>query len=167
MALSSLIVTKYGEYYGPYEISPDPWTTMAAVNASRLPALALVIDNFAQRLMNNLQFYEVEVRQSRNDAETFNVTLNANTTMIAKKAIINMLNGTSTILNFTWDTTGFAKGNYTINAVADVVIGETKIDDNNFTDGWVMLTRVGDLNFDDKCDGRDIIIVARHFGEGA
>jgi hypothetical protein len=124
--------------------------------------------------------FTVTVENHGGFLETFNVTLNGNmtatgnTTMIAKKAIINMLNGASTILNFTWDTTGFAKGNYTINVVADVVPNETKIDDNNFTDGHILIPIIGDLTGgsanpwdfvpDGVVDGSDLSIVAKCFG---
>jgi parallel beta-helix repeat protein len=101
--------------------------------------------------------------------ETFNVTIYANMTnngnVTAIHTFVNVpLNShDSTILIFTWDTTGFVTGNYTINAYAEPVPSETDTADNNFTGGWVLVARVGDLNGDDKCDGRDIIIVARAF----
>lgn len=124
---------------------------------------------------NFLANFTVTVENHGGFSETFNVTLNANTTMISKKLMTNMPSGTSTVLNFTWSTTGFGKGNYSINALADVVLFETKIDDNNLTDGWIMITIVGDLTGapghsiwdfvpDGAVDGSDLIVVARCFG---
>ena len=55
----------------------------------------------------------VTVENSCDFTEFFNVTLYANTTEIGTKQItLTSLN--STTLTFTWDTTGFAKGNYTV-----------------------------------------------------
>lgn len=64
--------------------------------------------------------------------ETFNVTAYANTTEIGKKAI-TLTSENSTTIPFTWDTTGFAKGNYIISAVADTVPGENDTLDNTKT----------------------------------
>lgn len=128
-----------------------------------------------QRYSSN---FTVTVENQGGFLETFNVTLsalNATTTItVAKKAIINMRNGTSTLVNFTWDTTGLAKGNYVMNAAADAVSGETKIDNNNFTGSVVSVSIVGDLTGgssniwdfipDGTVDGSDLIILARCYG---
>jgi hypothetical protein len=76
--------------------------------------------------------------------ETFTVTAYANTTVIATQTI-TLANRNSTTITFTWNTTGFAKGNYTISAYAIPVTGETDIINNNCTDGSVLITKVGDL----------------------
>jgi hypothetical protein len=73
-------------------------------------------------------------------------------------------NGSYVNLTLVWDTTGLQKGNYTLIARADALPGETNTTNNNFTDRWVMVTRVGDVQYDDKCDGRDLIILSRAFG---
>jgi hypothetical protein len=67
-----------------------------------------------------------------------------------------------------WNTTGLAKGNYTISAYAWPVPGETNTADNNLTGGWVIVSLVGDITGPDgwpdgKCDMRDIGYVARRF----
>jgi hypothetical protein len=71
---------------------------------------------------------------------------------------VTLESGASTTFTFTWNTTGFAKGNYTISAYAWPILGETDLDDNNCTDGWILITKVGDFGgglppqfF--KCDG--------------
>jgi hypothetical protein len=92
--------------------------------------------------------------------ETFNVTAYANTTIIATLLTnITLTSGNSTTITFTWNTTGFAKGNYTISAYATPVTGETDIINNNCTDGWVLITKVGDLGTGyplvfGTCDGK-------------
>jgi hypothetical protein len=97
-------------------------------------------------------------------AETFNVTVYANETMIATITNITLTSGTSTTITFTWNTTGWIKGNYTIWAYAWPDENETDTFDNTFTDGTVLVTIPGDVNGDRKVDGRDIALVAKYFG---
>jgi plastocyanin len=79
-------------------------------------------------------------------AETFKVTMYANATSIASENI-TLSGGNLVTITFTWNTSGFAKGNYTISAYAWPVPGEKEIDkaDNNCTDGWIVVTWQGDL----------------------
>jgi hypothetical protein len=95
--------------------------------------------------------------------ETFNITLYANTTIVETKGV-TLTSRNSTTITFTWNTTGFALGNYTISAIADTVLGETDTTDNNSTDGWVTVTILGDVNGDFKCDGKDIARIAKAYG---
>ena len=95
--------------------------------------------------------------------ETFNVTIYANETTIEKREI-TLESTTSTTLTFTWNTTGFAKGNYTLWAYAEQVQGETETSDNTFIDGWVYVGLVGDVNADGYVGIDDIFTIASHFG---
>jgi len=97
-------------------------------------------------------------------SETFNVTVYANTTVIALLTDITLSTRNSTTITFTWNTAGFAKGNYTIKAVAEALPGETDTTDNTLTDGWVLVTIPGDINADQKVNILDCIILANHFG---
>jgi murein DD-endopeptidase MepM/ murein hydrolase activator NlpD len=89
----------------------------------------------------------VTVQNQGNLAETFNVTLQINTTSIATQTI-TLTSGNSTTITFTWDTTGFAKGNYTISAYAWPVTGETHTADNTGLDSIVTVTIPGDVDGD-------------------
>ena len=95
--------------------------------------------------------------------ETFNVTIYANDTFIEQQTVI-LTNGTSTALTFIWNTTGFARGNYTISAYASPVSGETDTNDNLLTDGWVFVAMPGDINADKIVNIIDIVRVALAFG---
>jgi pimeloyl-ACP methyl ester carboxylesterase len=96
--------------------------------------------------------------------ENFNVTLYSNTTIIGKQPIGGMPNGTWTTITFTWNTTGFAKGNYTISAYAWPVLGETDTDDNRFTGGVVTVTVAGDLDGNFAVQLVDLVILAKAYG---
>jgi parallel beta-helix repeat protein len=103
--------------------------------------------------------------------ETFNVTAYANDTAIQTETL-TLTSGNSTTLTFTWNTSGFAYGNYTISAYAWPVMGETDTDDNRFIDDRVFISVVGDLgggvppqffNCDGKVDGKDLSLFLQCF----
>ena len=81
----------------------------------------------------------VTVQNQGDYIENFNVTLYANTTVIQTQTVSLTSGGSITII-FTWNTTGFAKGNYTISAYAIPVLGETDTTDNTYVDGIVQIT---------------------------
>jgi len=110
-----------------------------------------------------------------NYTETFNVTLYINTAYNASE-IVTLERGVSAIVSFIWNTTGFAKGNYNLSATASNVTGETDFTDNNYTDGWILVTKVGDFGgglpprffeCDGKCDGKDLSLFLQCFKETA
>ena len=100
--------------------------------------------------------------------ETFNVTVYANATVIGEKSV-SLPSGGSTDIVFSWNATGFSKGNYTLKAEADIVPGEVDTVDNTYIDGWVIVSMIGDITGEDgwpdgKCDIRDVAVVAKLFG---
>lgn len=105
------------------------------------------------------------VTNEGNFAETFNLTLYADTTVIYTYTNITLPSGNSTTITFTWDITGCSKGNYTIWAYAWPILGETYTADNTFTDGWIIISLVGDINADGIVDIEDIYAIALGFEE--
>ena len=95
--------------------------------------------------------------------ENITVYAYANTTLIGTQTYHNLTPGAQTTLIFTWNTTGFAKGNYTISAYAWPVPGETDTADNTLIDGWIMVVIVADVNGDGSCDMADISIMIDWF----
>jgi outer membrane protein assembly factor BamB len=96
--------------------------------------------------------------------ETFNMTIYANGTAIETKEA-TLMNGSSTITTFAWNTTGFAYGNYTISAYVWPVPYET-------TDNYTQTVHVGvagDVSsatsgvYDGKVDMRDISYLVLRF----
>jgi parallel beta-helix repeat protein len=67
-------------------------------------------------------------------------------------------------ITFAWNTSGFAKGNYTIWAYAWPVPGETDTSDNRKEDGWVVISIYCDVNGDGIVDISDILDTALAFG---
>jgi parallel beta-helix repeat protein len=96
--------------------------------------------------------------------ETFNVTVYANTILIGNQTVNNLLNGTSTVLTFIWNTTSFAYSNYTISTYAGPVPGDTNTTNNTFTDENVTVTIPGDISGDFKVDLKDLVILANAYG---
>jgi hypothetical protein len=94
--------------------------------------------------------------------ETFNVTVYANMTSVALQAV-TLSSGNSTTITFAWNTTDFAKGTYTISAVADNVPSETDITDNTYIDGTITIAMICDLNNDGIVDMQDLGIVGKAF----
>lgn len=89
-------------------------------------------------------------------AETFSLTFSIGAT--TEEQPITLAERNSTILTFTWNSTGYHNGNYTINAYATPILGETDTADNVYM-GWILITKSGDIGgglppqfF--KCDGK-------------
>jgi hypothetical protein len=111
----------------------------------------------------------VIVENEGNFSETFNVTVRANTTDIETRAV-TLTSGTFKILTIVWNASGFAKGNYSINVSAQLA-GDTNPTNNNLTDGWTLVSMVGDITSartpwvpDGKVDGPDVALIASLFG---
>jgi hypothetical protein len=78
---------------------------------------------------------------------------------------VTLESGASTTLTYTWNTTRFAKGNYTISAYAWSVPGETDTDDNTrAADGCVCVSIVGDLDCDRDVDLYDAVRLLARYG---
>jgi len=98
--------------------------------------------------------------------ETFDVILYANTTQI-NQTQITLASGASATIIFTWNTTGYAKGNYTVGAHATPLPGETDTYDNTYIDGTVLVTIAGDANGDYIVDIFDLTLAGQAFASYA
>jgi hypothetical protein len=99
--------------------------------------------------------------------ETIDLTIYANSTYIISENDI-LSSGNSTTISFVWNTTEFAFGNYTLNAYAWPVPGETNVSNNNYTGGTIIVSLPGDITGtngwpDRTVNMRDISYAARRF----
>jgi len=106
----------------------------------------------------------VTVANQGDFAETFNVTVYANQTIIAPFVSVTLISGDMKTLMFIWNTTSFGKGNYTMSVYAGPVLGDMNTTNNTFYDGVVKVTIPGDLNGDFKVSLSDLAILAKAYG---
>jgi C1A family cysteine protease len=113
--------------------------------------------------------FTLNVKDLGNFTETFNVTCCANTTSCLLQNV-TLFSGNSTTIAFTWNTTDFAYGNYTISTHADVVPGETNVTNNDCTFSIPVHVGVpGDVSgptigvYDKTVNMRDIAYLINHF----
>jgi hypothetical protein len=100
----------------------------------------------------------VTIKNEGSFMETFNLTIYANETIIATITNTTLSSGNSILITFTWNTTGFAKGNYTIKAYTWPIPGETDTDDNTLdADKEVCVTILGDVDGDGDVDIFDVV----------
>jgi len=128
------------------------------VNNSKTGCLPMpvVCQNYSARVY-------VTVGNPGNFTETFNVTVSCNTTIFASQNV-TLTSGSIMVVTFVWNTSGFAKGNYSLSACAWPVLNETYTANNNFTDGIIQVCLVGDVNGDGIVDLKDVFAVAKAFG---
>jgi hypothetical protein len=81
----------------------------------------------------------VTVENQGDSTEIFNVTAYASTTAIDTITGVTLTWGNSAILTFTWNTTGFIEGVYTISATVTPVPEEIDTADNTYLDGLIIV----------------------------
>jgi hypothetical protein len=95
--------------------------------------------------------------------EDFNVILQANGTTISETPI-TLGSGDAIIICSIWNTTGWSKGFYLLDASIPPVPNEASILDNTYIYGYVFLTISGDINGDKDIDIFDAVVIARGYG---
>ena len=116
------------------------------------------------RVGQNLSFkIDATIQNQGNYSETFNVTCYAGNITVGKQQLTMNLGNTTTIM-FIWNTTGVAKGNYTLKAVADTVSGEVDVLDNTFFDSVVQVVMAGDITGDGKVNIYDLREIGKAYG---
>jgi len=114
----------------------------------------------------------VTIENQGNYNGPFSITLYANATAIATFTNVTLTSGRSKTVTFTWNSSGFAKGNYTMSVYATPFPRETDTADNNCTDGRILITKVGDFGgglppqffaCDGKVDGKDLALFLQCF----
>jgi hypothetical protein len=115
-----------------------------------------------------LTFINATVENQGDTIETFDITAYANATIpvAVQTQTVTLDGGISTYITFTWNTTDFAKGNYTVSVYANPVPSETDTVDNSFEDGIVKVVTPGDVNADGIVDLFDAAGVSAHWYPG-
>jgi hypothetical protein len=114
--IPSTISGGYGHFSGPQDVA------VASVDVSPITVYPGTIVNI-----------NVTVQNLGNSAETFNVTVFANSKNVGVNTVTALSSGSSATIPFVWNTTGYGKGDYTILASASVVPGEVNVANNNKT----------------------------------
>jgi hypothetical protein len=144
--------------YPPYQYAPKLTIDFSGIVQVGVSSFKTVVGQTYDYPVN------VTVSSSGNFTETFNVTVYANMTVIATQTVDNILNGTFTVLASTWNTAGFAYGNYTISAYVTPGLARTDGTEEYVFGGWVVVTIPGDLNGDFTVGLSDLVILARAYG---
>ncbi|MGA2768862.1 MAG: S8 family serine peptidase [Candidatus Bathyarchaeia archaeon] len=149
-----------GSEINPITVSMNTARTATAHYTSSSPMHDIAITNLTT--VKNIvgrgfsTIINVTVTNQGNYTETFNITLYANQTIIATFENTILTSGKSTTAASTWNTTGFAYGNYTINAYASPVQGENDTTNNSYvSDTPVHVGVPGDVSgtMPGVCDG--------------
>jgi hypothetical protein len=101
----------------------------------------------------------VIVKNWGSSAETFNVTVYMNTTAIKLWQSVTLEAGSDTTLTYCWNATGWAYGNYTLSASAQIGPGTA-----NYTYGTIKITIPGDIDGSGKVIWKDLVILGRAYG---
>ncbi len=95
--------------------------------------------------------------------EAVNVTVYVNEDSLGSQFDL-VSSGVTATYDFTWDTTGFEKGNYTVSAAVDALPGESTTEDNTLVGSTIFITIPGDVNGDRQVDIFDIVLMAGGYG---
>jgi len=136
-------------YDGIISITPAIIRDVAILNVTAYPSAV-----YAGRIVN----ITVLTANNGNMTETFNVKIYANTTVIGVQTV-NLDPWSNITLTFYWNTSGLTPGdNFIIWAEASNVPGEFNTENNIFTDGYVKIKMLGDINGDGTINVFDIVI---------
>jgi hypothetical protein len=103
------------------------------------------------------------VENQGSNSETFNVTAKYDSAVIQKITDVSLDSLENTTVTFTWNTTGVAKGNYTITVVAELD-GDEEPGDNTYTYiPDVAVTWLGDQDGNSELEADDFWYLCAYF----
>ena len=112
-----------------------------------------------------MTFINSTIKNQGDFTEITNATLYLNTTIIQTIAHITLTSGNLAIISFSWNTTSFSYGNYTVSVALDPVLNESDLDDNILTAVQeVCVTIPGDVDADKDVDIFDIVVTVGAYG---
>jgi hypothetical protein len=99
------------------------------------------------------------------NSQTFNVAVYYDNSLIGTKQVVDLAPNAEITLIFVWNTSLVAPcHNYTITGKIAILPWEFNVTNNIYTDGFVKVRFLGDVNGDGKVDMMDIYIVTKAFG---
>lgn len=132
--------------YHPCIFPPDPWWD---------PRLDLDKDGD----IDMIDLYIITSNFGRNIWGYFSLG-----TVIGNQTTRSLRQNDSATVVFPWDTTGLAKGNYTLWAYATPIPCGIDLPEYTLASGTIMITMAGDTNNDGRVDVRDIYKIAQVYG---
>jgi hypothetical protein len=155
-----------GEYIISAKADVVPGETNTADNIKEAGTMVTVVskghDIAVKQIIVHAYNISVIVKNYGNTSETFNVTIYANSSIIASQAV-TLESGVSTDISSQWNTTCWPRGNYLVSACAEPIPGELDTTDNNFTYGLVTLY-ICDVDGNGIVDMLDLYFIASRFG---
>jgi PKD repeat protein len=145
--LATHIYTENGNYNVALAITDEDgltdsaWTTIAILPVHDI-AVTGVSPSPTEVASGENVTITVDVKNEGTVAETFNVKVYFNNTLIDTQTVTALVAGSSETLEFVWDTSNAAEGTYIIKAEAATVMGETDVDDNVLLDVTVTVKGV-------------------------
>jgi hypothetical protein len=95
--------------------------------------------------------------------EGFNVSIMANSTLIASVSIILVMEASASV-PVSWNTSGFTYGNYTVTEYIEPLPSEVELSNNNFTGSTIRVTIPGDVDGDFRVKPQDLNTLLTSFG---
>ena len=137
-------IINYATVYFPSV--PETTRTNAVVSVVGQPNIVVENVTASESIIERAStaYVDVMVTNEGSYPEAFNVTLFVNTTAVQTRNI-TLPGRSSNIITFIWNTTGFAKGNYTLSAYAWPVLGEVETEDNLYVNGIVQIMVLDDV----------------------
>jgi parallel beta-helix repeat protein len=151
----------------PYVLAPNQ-TDHFPLTHLYIPDIAVtnVAVNSTKAYIGQTVQVTVSVMNKWYENETFNVVVYANSTSIKTLTFAELTPFTNVTQAFAWNTSSLPSGNYTMTAHADILLGETEINDNTYPDGQIEIIKLNvDFNGDGMVNALDLRIAAIHFGE--
>jgi parallel beta-helix repeat protein len=107
--------------------------------------------------------FRVTVENQKDYEGPAEVVVRANGEAVASGSII-VPQRSSMSVDFTWNTTGIALGNYAVSVCVEPAPRELDLSDNVLTDGTVYVGTPGDVNGDAIVNMVDLYLIASHYG---
>ncbi|MEM3699490.1 MAG: NosD domain-containing protein [Candidatus Bathyarchaeia archaeon] len=145
----------------PYIINANNTDRYPLTKTKRAPAEIVLSKTIIGK--GNSMPVNVTVVNKGDSTETFNVILYANTTAV-NRTEVTLTSGSYAIITLTWNTSSFAKGNYTIRAYVWPALGETSIEDTTATYSVITVTIPGDGGCDGDIDIYDVVLITSIYG---